>query len=183
MNVRTQSQGTKEALRSARKTKNGDQGHTQGAFSHSAGTAPIIALFIPGTPLKTTLLQKDARSIQNSIRGCRIQDPGTRGKHHTDKEIPGVPAGGLSGADVKTLGPVATSDGKQPTFRTARAQRRVRPLSHLHPRWYATAITLGCSCGAGVRSRDSQNVPVAHNGLRFPKAWRGDSRGHEGMDK
>ena len=27
---------------------------------HSAGTAPIITLFIPGTPLKTTHLQKDA---------------------------------------------------------------------------------------------------------------------------
>ena len=31
-----------------------------GAFSHSAGTAPIITLFIPGTPLKTTPLQKPA---------------------------------------------------------------------------------------------------------------------------
>ena len=27
---------------------------------HSAGTAPIITLFIPGTPLKTTPLEKDA---------------------------------------------------------------------------------------------------------------------------
>ena len=33
---------------------------TQGALSHSAGTAPIIALFIPGTPLKTTPLQRRA---------------------------------------------------------------------------------------------------------------------------
>ena len=31
-----------------------------GAFSHSAGTAPIITLFIPGTPLKTVPLQNDA---------------------------------------------------------------------------------------------------------------------------
>ena len=34
-----------------------------GAFTqrrHSAGTVPIITLFIPGTPLKTTHLQKDA---------------------------------------------------------------------------------------------------------------------------
>ena len=30
------------------------------AFLHSAGTAPIITLFILGTPLKTTHLQKDA---------------------------------------------------------------------------------------------------------------------------
>ena len=31
-----------------------------GAFSNSAGTAPIITLFTPGTPLKTTPLQKRA---------------------------------------------------------------------------------------------------------------------------
>ena len=30
------------------------------AFSHSARTAPIITLNIPGTPLKTTYLQKHA---------------------------------------------------------------------------------------------------------------------------
>ena len=34
--------------------------HIKGAFLHSAGTAPIITLFIPGTPLKTTHPQKDA---------------------------------------------------------------------------------------------------------------------------
>ena len=39
-----------------------------GAFSHSAGTAPIIMLFLPGTPLKTSHLQKNAWSlgVQNS---------------------------------------------------------------------------------------------------------------------
>ena len=31
-----------------------------GAFLHSAGTAPIIILFLPGTPLKTANLQKEA---------------------------------------------------------------------------------------------------------------------------
>ena len=31
-----------------------------GAFSHSAGTAPIIMLFILETPLKTTHLQNRA---------------------------------------------------------------------------------------------------------------------------
>ena len=56
-----------------------------GAFSHSAGTAPIIMLFILGTPLKTTHLQKHAQSIQNSME-CRVQDPGTRGKHQTKKK-------------------------------------------------------------------------------------------------
>ena len=73
------------------------------AFLHSAGTAPIIMLFIPGTPLKTTHLQKHARSIQNSI----------------------------GGAEFRTLGPVATGGGKQPTFRTARAQGTVRPQGGL----------------------------------------------------
>ena len=33
---------------------------SSGAFSHSARTAPIITLFIPETPLKTTHLQKRA---------------------------------------------------------------------------------------------------------------------------
>ena len=32
----------------------------RGGGSHSAGTAPIITVFIPGTPLQTTPLQKDA---------------------------------------------------------------------------------------------------------------------------
>ena len=34
--------------------------HPMGAFLHSARTAPIITLFVPGTPLKTTHLQKRA---------------------------------------------------------------------------------------------------------------------------
>ena len=29
-----------------------------GAFSHSAGTAPLMTLFVPGTPLQTTHRQK-----------------------------------------------------------------------------------------------------------------------------
>ena len=51
----------------------------------SAGTAPIITLLIPGTPLKTTHRQKHARPTQNSMQ-CRIRDPGTRGKHQTYKK-------------------------------------------------------------------------------------------------
>ena len=35
-------------------------GSSEGAFSHSAGTAPIVTLFIPGTPLKTSPPQKRA---------------------------------------------------------------------------------------------------------------------------
>ena len=31
-----------------------------GAFLHSTSAAPIITMFIPGTPLKTTHLQKHA---------------------------------------------------------------------------------------------------------------------------
>ena len=37
-----------------------DPNPPEGAFSHSAGTAPIIMLFIPETPLKATHLQKRA---------------------------------------------------------------------------------------------------------------------------
>ena len=35
---------------------------------------------------------------------------------------------GLQGAELRTLGPVATGGGKQPTFCTVRAQRMVRPM-------------------------------------------------------
>ena len=37
-----------------------------GAFSHSAGTAPIITVIIQVTTLKTTHLRNHAQSIQNS---------------------------------------------------------------------------------------------------------------------
>ena len=37
-----------------------DPGGVFAQRGHSAGTAPIITLFIPGTPLKTTPLQKRA---------------------------------------------------------------------------------------------------------------------------
>ena len=52
---------------------------TLGAFSHSVPTAPIPTLFIPGTPLKTTHLQKQACMHSKQHQGCRIQDPGARG--------------------------------------------------------------------------------------------------------
>ena len=38
----------------------------KGAFSHSAGTAPIITMIIQVTTLKTTHLRNHAQSIQNS---------------------------------------------------------------------------------------------------------------------
>ena len=58
-------------------------------------------------------------------RGCRIQDPGTRGKHQTKKTNPQCTS---RGCGVQNAGhrPVATGGGKQPTFRTARAQRAHR---------------------------------------------------------
>ena len=34
------------------------RGHTKGAISHGACTTPIITVFVPGTPLYTTHLQK-----------------------------------------------------------------------------------------------------------------------------
>ena len=54
--------------------------NTVGAFSHSAGTVPIITLFIPGTPPETPPPPTEARMIHSKQhRGCRVQDPGTRG--------------------------------------------------------------------------------------------------------
>ena len=66
---------------------------SEGVFAqcgHSAGTAPIVTVFIPGTPLQTTPLQKRVRSIQNSVEGV----------------------------DFKALGPVASGGGEQPTLGT-----------------------------------------------------------------
>ena len=60
-------------------------------------------------------------------QGCRMKDPGTRGKHQTKKKSL-VYQQGLYGTEFRTLGPMAMGGGKQPTCRTARAQRTVRPL-------------------------------------------------------
>ena len=67
-----------------------------GAFSHSAGAAraqrQLLCCLSREHPCKPPMY----RSIHDQFKtasGCRIQDPGTRGKHHTDKTIPGVPAG------------------------------------------------------------------------------------------
>ena len=89
--------GRAEALTSFVKDSECEQ--AKGVFSHSAGTAPSITFFIPGTPLKTNPPQRHARSIQSSI----------------------------GAAEFRMLGPVATVGGKQPTFRKAWAQRTVRP--------------------------------------------------------
>ena len=64
-------------------------GLSQGAFSHSARTAriitPMIALFVPVTPLQTTPPTEAGMIHSTQHRGCRIQDPGTCGKHQTKK--------------------------------------------------------------------------------------------------
>ena len=44
----------------------GALGWAEGAFSHSARTAPIITVIIQVTTLKTTHLRNHAQSIQNS---------------------------------------------------------------------------------------------------------------------
>ena len=62
---------------------------------HGVGIAPIITLFIPGTPLKTTHLQKHASPIQNSIRGEEFRTLGPVASIRLRKKIPGVPAGAV----------------------------------------------------------------------------------------
>ena len=86
---------------------------SRGAFSHSAHTAPVITVFIAGTPLKTTYLQKRAFLVYQQ---------------------------GLQGAEFRTLASIKTHTGtyalrfvemdaaRQPTFRTARTQCPVLPL-------------------------------------------------------
>ena len=84
-------------------------------------TAPIITLFIPGTPLQTTPLQKRARSIQNSV----------------------------GGAEFRTLGPVATGGGRQPTCRTARSAPPLTlqgpGLQRKNARTKSSAVTVPCA--------------------------------------
>ena len=49
------------------------------ARAHSAGTAPSITLFIPGTPPANHPPTEACRFHSKPHRGCRMQDPGTRG--------------------------------------------------------------------------------------------------------
>ena len=90
IHVRTQNFGTENDFFGSKLNKASyrHRGHFRTARAqrgHSAGTAPIITLFIPGTPLQSTHVQRHARSIPNSI----------------------------GGAAFRTLGPVATGGGKQ----------------------------------------------------------------------
>ena len=52
----------------------------QGAFSHSAHTAPLMTLFIPGTPPENHPPTEACMIHSKQHRGCGIQDLGTRGR-------------------------------------------------------------------------------------------------------
>ena len=59
-----------------------------GAFSHSGGTAPIITLFYPGNTPENHPPTAACMIHSKQHWGCRIQDPGTRGKHQTETKNP-----------------------------------------------------------------------------------------------
>ena len=97
---------------------------SQGGRRHSAHTAPIITLFIPGIPLKTT-----CRRMYNQFKiawGAEFRTLGPLASIRRKKKSL-VYQQGLQGAEFRTLGSVATGGGKQPTYRTERAQRTLRP--------------------------------------------------------
>ena len=102
--------------------------------------------------------------------GGRIQDPETHGKHPTRKKIPGVPAGRVWGAELRSLGSVATGGGEQPTSRTARAQHRVRPLrpcsceAHRH----AVLGALGTTATVAEGTSNEQRVASGFTGRAQP---------------
>ena len=61
---------------------------TWGAFSHSARTAPIITLFIPGTPLQTTPPYRSVHDPFKTASGVQNAGP-------WDPWLPGVKNGRL----------------------------------------------------------------------------------------
>ena len=118
---------------------------TVGAFSHSAGTAPIVTLSIPGTPLRTTPLQKRARSIQNRI----------------------------GGADFRALGPMATGGEKQPTFRTLCA--RCAPSTLPSPGTYPPSSQRGGTrlwVRSVMQHVPSPRAPPAFRGSSLLVGWQ-----------
>ena len=100
------------------------------AEPEGAGAAPIITSFIPGTPLKTTHLQKHAWSIQSSM-GAEFRTLGPVASIRLNKKIPGAPAGAV-GCRIQDPGTHGYQWCKTAYFShsagTARAQRTVRPL-------------------------------------------------------
>ena len=75
---------------------------TKGAFSHSARTVPITTLFIPGTPPENHPPTEACMINSKQHRGCRIQDPGTRGYLRWKKADFSHSAGTAHGAPPKT---------------------------------------------------------------------------------
>ena len=92
--------------------------------AHSAGTAPIITLFIPGTPLKTTPLQKRAGSIQKSIRGAEFRTLGPVASIRLKQKIPGVPAGAVG---CRIHDPLGVKNSRLFAQRARSAGTAVRP--------------------------------------------------------
>ena len=65
-------------LQTSRRGRGGG-GTSVGAFSHSAGTVPIITVSIPGTPPANHPPTEACVVHSKQHRGRRLQDPGTRG--------------------------------------------------------------------------------------------------------
>ena len=62
-----------------------------GAFLHSANYYVVY----PGNTPENHPPAEGCMIHSKQHRGCRIQDPGTRGKYQTKRKIPGVPAGAV----------------------------------------------------------------------------------------
>ena len=71
--------------------KNSAFGATMGAFSHDANCYVVYPGNTPANDPPTEACMIHSKQH----RGCRIQDPGTGGKHQTNTKIPGVPAGAV----------------------------------------------------------------------------------------
>ena len=85
-----------------------------------------------------TLLRAEGCMINSKQhRGCRIQDPGTRGKHQTKKQNPWCTSRGVVGCRTQDLGIRGYRWWKTADFshsaRTARAQCTARPPSPFVP--------------------------------------------------
>ena len=116
--------------------------HSVGVFSHSADTAPMITLFIPGTPLKTTHVRSMHDPFQTAS-GVQNSGPWTRGKHQTETKNPWCTSGGRR---VQNSGPW---DPWLPMVKNSRLFAQGAHSARCAPYAQATEIpTCGCdSCG------------------------------------
>ena len=94
-----------------------------GVFEKCAHSANYYVVYPTNTPENHP--PTEACMIKSKQHGVQQSGPCGCGKHQTKKKKSLVYQHG--GAEFRTLGPVATGGGKQPTFRTARARRTVRP--------------------------------------------------------